>query len=61
MNIATRNEGKLLRDRNRIVAQSFYRQLRHEGFTPEQVIDLSTTLLALVTEDIQSTEPAQAK
>mgnify|MGYP000633909198 CR=1 FL=1 len=56
MNTAQQTQGKLLRDRNRIVAQSFYRQLRTEGFTPEQVIDLSTTLLALVTEDMQGAE-----
>ena len=56
MNTAQQTQGKLLRDRNRIVAQSFYRQLRTEGFTPEQVIDLSTPLLALVTEDMQGAE-----
>ncbi|MCB9760458.1 MAG: hypothetical protein H6739_11520 [Alphaproteobacteria bacterium] len=59
MNTLPAQQTNLLRNRNRVVAQSFYRQLRSEGFTPEQVIELSTTLLALVTEDMQ--EGAQAK
>ncbi len=44
----------LLRNRNKTVAKSFYRQLKTEGFSHEQIIELSTTLLDLVTEDIQS-------
>jgi hypothetical protein len=44
---------KLYDRRNKIVARSFYRQLRSEGFTPEQIITLSTTLLDLVTDDLQ--------
>lgn len=50
----------LLRNRNRTVAKSFYRHLRSEGFTHEQVIELSTTLIDLVTEDMQPA-PAEAK
>lgn len=54
------NTETLLDNRNRTVARSFYRQLRSEGFTPEQIIELSTNLLDLVTLDLR-TEPAQAK
>ena len=43
----------LLRNRNRTVAKSFYRQLKTEGFSHEQIIDLSATLLDLVTEDMK--------
>jgi hypothetical protein len=43
----------LLRSRNRTVAKSFYRQLKTEGFSHEQIIDLSATLLDLVTEDMK--------
>ncbi|MEZ4321188.1 MAG: hypothetical protein R3F61_27180 [Myxococcota bacterium] len=43
----------LLENRNRTVAKSFYRQLRSEGFSHEQIIQLSTTLLDLVTEDMR--------
>ena len=43
----------LLQNRNRSVARSFYRELRTQGFTHEQIIELSTTLLRLVTEDLQ--------
>jgi len=43
----------LLESRNRTVAKSFYRQLRNEGFSHEQIIQLSTTLLDLVTEDMK--------
>lgn len=45
---------ELLRNRNKAVAKSFYRQLKTEGFSHEQIIELSTTLLDLVTEDIQT-------
>ena len=50
----------LLKNRNRTVAKSFYRQLRSEGFTHEQIIELSATLLDLVTEDLRAL-PAVAK
>lgn len=44
----------LLANRNRVVAKSFYRQLKTEGFSHEQIIDLSATLLDLVTDDMQN-------
>jgi hypothetical protein len=44
----------LLRNRNNVVARSFYRQLKSEGFSHEQIIELSTTLLDLVTQDIKT-------
>ena len=40
-------------NRNKSVAKSFYRQLKTEGFTHQQIIELSTTLLELVTEDLR--------
>ncbi len=43
----------LLRSRNKAVAKSFYRQLRSEGFSHEQIIELSATLLDLVNEDMR--------
>jgi len=43
----------LINTRNRTVAKSFYRKLRGEGFSHEQIIELSTTLLDLVTRDLQ--------
>jgi hypothetical protein len=45
----------LLRNRNRTIAKSFYRQLKTEGFSHEQIIDLSATLLDLVTDDMKPT------
>ncbi len=50
----------LYRARNRSVARSFYRQLRSEGFTHEQIIELSTTLLDFVTEDMRQPTMARA-
>ena len=50
---------ELLRSRNKAVAKSFYRQLRTEGFSPQQIIELSATLLDLVNEDMRET-PAGA-
>lgn len=43
----------LYRTRNRAVARSLYRQLRSEGFTHQQIIELSTSLLDFVTEDLR--------
>ena len=48
----------LVRHRNRVVAKSFYRQLRSEGFSHEQIIELSATLLDLVTEDMKQHQQA---
>ncbi len=42
------------------IARSFYRQLEAEGFSPEQIIELSTALLDLVAIDIQGGAPAVA-
>jgi hypothetical protein len=39
------------RDRNRTLARSFYRQLRSEGMTDEQIVELAGSLLDLVTDD----------
>lgn len=48
--------------RTRDIAQSFYDQLAREGFTPQQVVGLATSLLDLVHADLhRSPEPAQAK
>ena len=43
----------LLRNRNKAVAKSFYRQLKTEGFSHEQIIELSATLLDLVNEELR--------
>jgi hypothetical protein len=51
---------ELLRNRNRLVARSLYRQLRAEGFNHQQIIELSATLLDFVTEDLkEQVEPAK--
>ena len=44
---------QLMQARNRTVAKSFYRQLRTEGFSDEQIIELSTQLLDLVARDMK--------
>lgn len=50
----------LFRNRNRTVAKSFFRQLRAEGFSHEQIIELSTTLLDLVTDDMRPRDDEQS-
>ena len=56
------NSQDLYQNRNKSVAKSFFRQLKTEGFTHEQIIELSTTLLDLVTEDLrEQVSPAIAK
>jgi hypothetical protein len=49
----------LIANRNRVVAKSFYRQLVTEGFSHEQIIDLSATLLDLVTDDMKNEPRSQ--
>lgn len=55
------DDAALLIDRNRVVARSFYRQLRSEGFTQQQIIELSTTLLDLVAEDLRGRGGPEAR
>jgi hypothetical protein len=55
------DEGALSDSRNRLVARSFYRQLRGEGFSQQQVIELSTALLELVTEDLRGRPTPEAR
>ncbi len=43
----------LLRNRNKTVAKSFYRQLKAEGFSHEQIIELSATLLDMVNDEMR--------
>ena len=50
----------LLQHRSKVVARSFYRQLRSEGFTHEQVIELATQLLDLVATALRD-KPAEAR
>jgi len=47
---------QLFESRNKAVAKSFFRQLRSEGFSHEQIIELSATLLDLVTTDMKADE-----
>ena len=51
----------LLQNRNHTVARSFYRELKSEGFSHQQIIELSTTLLDLVTEDLRDEVAIEAK
>ena len=50
---------ELLRHRNRTLAKSFYRQLKSEGFSHEQIIELSAVLLDLVNKDIRDEPDAR--
>jgi hypothetical protein len=53
---------ELLRHRNKSVAKTLYRQLRGEGFTHQQIIELSSNLLDQVTEDLrEGSTPPQAE
>ncbi|MEZ4238506.1 MAG: hypothetical protein R3F59_20605 [Myxococcota bacterium] len=52
-NRVTAASPELLKNRNRTVAKSFFRQLRTEGFSHEQIIELSATLLDLVNDELR--------
>ena len=47
---------KLLRQRNETLAKSFYRRLKTDGFSHEEIIELSATLLDLVNADLGPAE-----
>ena len=50
------------RDDNRralsILARSLFRQMREQGYTPEQIIGLSSELLELVSHDLRQVRAA---
>ena len=50
------------RDDNRralnILARSLFRQMREQGYTPEQIIGLSSELLELVSHDLRQVRSA---
>jgi len=48
-----RQTPQLLETRNRLVAKSFFRQLKTEGFSHEQIIELSASLLDMVNEELR--------
>ncbi|MFT4625147.1 MAG: hypothetical protein ACI8PZ_003813 [Myxococcota bacterium] len=55
--VASTPSPQLLRRRNDTVAKSFYRELRSQGFSHEQIIELSAKLLDLVHADLEPTRP----
>ena len=61
MSLAHAPQPNLLRSRNQIVAKSFYEKLRSEGFSPEQIIDLSATLIGPSSPTRDLGETPQAK
>jgi hypothetical protein len=48
----------LAKSRNKVLAKSFYKHLKGEGLTSEQIIELSTQLLDMVTDDIRTPHTA---
>lgn len=54
-------EAQLYENRNKSVAKSLYRQLRAEGYTHQQIIELSSSLLDQVTEDLRGNNCAEAR
>ncbi len=38
----------------RILARSFYKELRASGYTPKQLLALSTELIDLITQDLKT-------
>ena len=46
---ARQGDGKTLR----IVAKSLYRELRQGGYSPTQVVSLTSELISLVTEELR--------
>lgn len=43
----------------KILARTFFAQLRAGGYTPNQILDISTELIELVTNDLKEMKPAE--
>lgn len=43
----------------RILARTFFAQLRSGGYTPHQVVDIATELIELVTNDLKEVKPVE--
>ena len=41
----------------RILARTFFAQLRTGGYTPNQILDIATELIDLVTNDLKEPKP----
>jgi len=44
----------------RILARSFYKELRSSGYTPKQLLALSTELIDLITQDLNKERQSAA-
>lgn len=47
----------LLEHRQRVVAKSLYESLRNQGFTHQQILELTGALVTLVTEELRTQIP----
>lgn len=45
---------------SRILARTFFNQLRESGYTPHQIIGVATELLELVTENLKEIQSQKA-
>jgi pyruvate-formate lyase-activating enzyme len=45
----------------RLLARTFFNQLRSSGYTPTQIIGMATELLDLVTEDLKGADKTVAQ
>ena len=43
----------------KILARTFFAQLRAGGYTPNQILDIATELIDLVTTDLREVKPAE--
>lgn len=43
----------------KILARTFFAQLRAGGYTPNQILDIATELIDLVTTDLKEVKPAE--
>lgn len=44
-----------------ILARSLFRQMREQGYTPEQIIGLSSELITLVSDDLRQERASDAR
>ena len=45
----------------KILARTFFAQLRGGGYTPNQIVDIATELLDLVTNDLKEVKPTEGE
>lgn len=59
MNVEFENKGSEWKQARSVMAQSFYKEMKSQGYSVNQIIEVSSELLGLVTGDIKASSSAK--